>query len=102
MNFLRARALYYSCVFMLESSLFSQLKVELLRLQLFHFLLFCVSICCEKSFLGGDRKKLRRFLENVQRFSENLPRFLEKLRRFLRKLPRFLRKLRGKWKIGGE
>ena len=49
-----ARALYYSCVFMLESCLFSQLNVELLSLLLFHFLLFCVPICCEKPSLGGD------------------------------------------------
>ena len=38
-NFLRTRV-YYSCVSMLESCLFSQLKVELLSLQLFHFLLY--------------------------------------------------------------
>ena len=90
-----SRALYYSYVSRLESCLFSQLKVELPSLLGLYFLLFCVSICCEKSFLGEDRKKLRCFLEKLQRFSENLPRFWEKLRRFMRKL-------RGKRKIDGE
>ena len=89
------RALYYSCVSMLESCLFSQLKVELLILQLFHFLLFCVSICYEKSSLGGDWKKLPRFWGNVQRFSENLPRFWRNVRDFSRNVQRFLRKCRA-------
>lgn len=52
-NFLRARVIF-SCVSMLESCLFSQLKVELLSLLRFHLLLFCVPICCEKSSLGRD------------------------------------------------
>ena len=39
---LRARYIY-SCVFMLESCLFSQLNVELLSLLLFHLLLFLCS-----------------------------------------------------------
>ena len=90
-----ARALYYSCVFMLESCLFSQLNVELLSLLLFHFLLFCVPICCEKPSLGGDWKKLRRFWEKVQRFLENLPRFWRNVRDFLRNVQRFLRKCRA-------
>ena len=74
---------------MLESCLFSQLKVELLCLLLFHFLLFCVPICCEKSSLGRDWKKTPTFFGKSPTFFGKSPTFLEKAPRFFEKCPMF-------------
>ena len=81
------RALYYSCVFMLESCLFSQLKVELLSLLLFHFLLFCVPICCEKSSLGGNWKKTPTFFGKSPTKFGKTPTFFEKAPTFFEEVP---------------
>ena len=74
---------------MLESCLFSQLKVELLSLLRFHLLLFCVPICCEKSSLGRDWKKTPTFFgKSPTKFGKS-PTFLEKRPRFFEECPTF-------------
>ena len=56
MNFLRARVIY-SCVSMLESCLFSQLKVELPSLLVLYFLLFlCFYLLWEIFSRRGQKK----------------------------------------------
>ena len=74
---------------MLESGLFSQLKVELLSLLLFHFQLFLCSYLLWEIFSRRGLKKTPTFFgKSPTKFGKS-PTFLEKRPRFFEKCPTF-------------